>query len=233
MKQRFTLIELLVVIAIIAILAAMLLPALGSAREKARQSHCLNNQKQLGSAFVMYGADNDGRFPYYTDGAMGAGEEGGWVYFDKFPVPTRGNFDVTRGNIYPYVKAAKVYKCLGDFTASNLSYGVNCDTQDRLFKEAEAPSDTILLLEEGSRTSRRDSMTETSNDGFFNYKWGDGSDPDVVVSRHKQGNVYSFLDGHAEWVAIPEKKGVNIKSKNSATNQWAREHCPLERNTEE
>ena len=81
-KRGFTLIELLVVIAIIAILAAMLLPALSASRNRARAAHCASNLKQLGVAAHMYTADNqDYCVPYYTPAYTGNGkwEDGFWT----------------------------------------------------------------------------------------------------------------------------------------------------------
>ena len=66
-RRSFTLIELLVVVAIIAILAAMLLPALSKAKERARASQCMNNLKQLHGAAMIYASDNDEFLPPYSD----------------------------------------------------------------------------------------------------------------------------------------------------------------------
>jgi prepilin-type N-terminal cleavage/methylation domain-containing protein len=63
-QRAFTLIELLVVIAIVAILAALLLPALASARDKSRKAACISNLRQLGIALQSYASDNEGRIPY-------------------------------------------------------------------------------------------------------------------------------------------------------------------------
>src|SRR5580658_5812519 len=77
-QQGFTLIELLVVIAIISILASMLLPALGRAKEKGVSIFCVNNLHQLGLAMIMYGDDNDERLPPSSARVQVAGE-GAWT----------------------------------------------------------------------------------------------------------------------------------------------------------
>ena len=86
MKKRFTLIELLVVIAIIAILAAMLLPALSAARERARSASCQTKLKQIGTACFMYSDSNDSWMPnnYFKDGT----EPYNYGYNGNYPIAT-------------------------------------------------------------------------------------------------------------------------------------------------
>ena len=81
LSRAFTLIELLVVIAIIAILAGLLLPALARAKQKASQTQCLNNQRQLALGFVMYADENADVMP--SDASRGAGwHQEDWIYWD-------------------------------------------------------------------------------------------------------------------------------------------------------
>ena len=97
--DAFTLIELLVVIAIIAILAAILFPVFATAREKARQTACASNMKQLGLAFLQYLQDYDEIYPGGTDMTSGAFSGNGMSWTPQ---------------IYPYVKSRAVFACPSD-----------------------------------------------------------------------------------------------------------------------
>jgi len=212
-RTAFTLIELLVVIAVIAILAALLFPVFAQAREKARQSQCLSNLKQIGLAANMYVQDNDEVLPNLTGGTQGEGMTGGWIYYDHFS----GAMDVTKGSLYPYVKNKGVYVCPDDSPGqrNGLSYAMNdCATYKptpfagmdygKSLAAFDNPSGLLYITEEGYPDGG------STNDGGIDhgsvaYPTGDG-----LSNRHNSGLEALFMDGHVKYYITTKVKSEHL-----------------------
>ena len=185
-RKGFTLIELLVVIAIIAILAAILFPVFAKAREKARQTSCLNNVKQITLGFLQYAQDYDEMLPlaamYYIPGAYYT-----WPHL-----------------LQPYVMNIQIFTCPSKTsqawngnrsTTQTIGYGYNrIVAGTRELGAAKRPSETILC---------GDSGLLTNGNGYYFIDWNiDQSDNGVAPEpRHNDGANLGFIDGHAKWYA--------------------------------
>ena len=132
-REAFTLIELLVVIAIIAILAAILLPVFAAARERARQTSCANNEKQIGLAVMQYTQDWDELYPidhFYMNGSTPAVCQWAtnWYFGDCSGTPTGSVISAQytpcwMDLITPYVKSTQIFYCPSGPIAGNTTYG--------------------------------------------------------------------------------------------------------------
>jgi prepilin-type N-terminal cleavage/methylation domain-containing protein/prepilin-type processing-associated H-X9-DG protein len=131
-KRGFTLIELLVVIAIIAILAAILFPVFAQAREKARQTACLSNTKQIGTGLMMYLQDFDEGYPCNW---FGAGSTEPWRYRDPINA-TPNNRYRWMDAVQPYIKNEQLFNCPSAPGNNRYTYR----TRDRLTAVADSSS---------------------------------------------------------------------------------------------
>ena len=243
----FTLVELMVVIAIIAILAGILLPALGRAKERGRTVACMNNSRQLILAWRLYAEDHDDVL--VTANSVKGLETWmtGWLDFNS-AIPD--NFDIEQdivpSPLYKYLNNPKVFKCPNDRSGRVRSMSMNSWMGGPRWKKSgkewrvythldtiDNPSDRFVFVDE-----REDSI----NDGYFVVDMK--GYPDTSAQRiasypgsyHNKSAMFSFADGHTasqRWKdprTNPELRTgkllpLNIPSGDNVDVTWLQEHA--------
>ena len=219
-RTAFTLIELLVVIAIISILAAILFPVFAQAREKARQTACLSNGKQIGTAFLMYAQDYDENLVLTSfSSTPGVGTSNSWT-----------------NKCQPYIKSRTLFRCPSDQTsnwAETDDEVLNATTTGKKLTSyllnaymagsapygnlaaIKSPASVIYVSEASEAIAPRDHFhpfnwngnleTPTPNPMYSAYMngitWDNAKQQTVelALTRHNGGFNSVYLDGHSKW----------------------------------
>jgi prepilin-type N-terminal cleavage/methylation domain-containing protein len=226
----FTLIELLVVIAIIAILAAMLLPALAKAKKKSQQSVCVSNQKQIGVALVLYTGDNSDVLPRLADWNALGGQDGSYDFFVA----------ATNRPLYNYQGNGQVFHCPSDHGDSYVAHptppGATCWSVfgnsylvewqgdafgvEHPFGDVNSPANTSAGQ---SMKSSRIAVAPTTKviQGDWTWHPNRGNTDDRSIWHNNRGQCYTVMlwgDSHVSAYSIPLSTPMDLPV--SPVNSW-------------
>lgn len=200
-RQGFTLIELLVVIAIIAILAAILFPVFGRARENARRTSCQSNLKQLGLGILQYAQDYDEKYP---SSAMGYSIPGTGLYRQQ-------TWDTVT---QPYLKSSQIIVCPSDTLSNRITHPIYGDNATRSYTatwqifgalDNNQPPLSLAAVPASSMTVMITERNQEFNNNWTAYSYTDylraGSNTNYgpsVVTRHLETTNILYCDGHVK-----------------------------------
>jgi len=211
-RRGFTLIELLVVIAIIAILAAILFPVFAKAREKARQTSCLSNTRQLGTAILSYAQDNDEKLPNWSTPCWAGVDNWNspwWIdvgpYIKNWQIFSCPSSKATRRarNCHPEYYAPSGKDLYIDYAMDehilNNSWGLSKLAMYQFVAEDFMTGDSVDVIE---TPWNRVAGSELIGRVAYAQVCGAGCNPPLCVpenTRHNEGENLTLMDGHAKW----------------------------------
>jgi prepilin-type N-terminal cleavage/methylation domain-containing protein/prepilin-type processing-associated H-X9-DG protein len=223
-RKGFTLIELLVVIAIIALLMAILMPALNLAREQGKRAVCLSHLRQLNLAWIQYAEDYDGKIPG-ADVNYESSTPDWWVHWPESGAENSTQEEwyeaIRAGQMYPYCKNLKLYRCSNAPKLYGLSYAI-VDSMNG-YAGRNGPGNEKLCIKninDIQRSAERivflDESPPSPGSWGINCIVEGWNDP--VPRLHNKGTTFSFADGHSEFWKWKDSRTLEVSGYSSTGN---------------